>query len=256
MGSGTSHGVPMIGCNCSVCTSDNPLNRRSRPSIAVRSDSGAILIDTAPELRLQSIACGLNSLDAVLYTHSHADHLMGLDDLRRFNDISGRELPIYADAATLEDIQHAFRYVFTPTQAGGGKPRLSLHEIQPGMCFSLCGIDIESMYVYHGQLPVLSYLFTNPVSGSTAAYVTDVSRIPHESMQRLYGLSLLILDAVRYEPHPTHFGLWQALEIIEELKPELALLTHLSHRFDHNTLIQETPPHVAPAYDGLCITLL
>lgn len=243
----------MIGCDCAVCCSNDPRNKRTRPSIVVKSQVGAILIDTPPELRLQAIACNLRAIDAVLFTHTHADHLMGLDDLRRYNDLMGREIPVYGDAQTLEDIRRVFRYVFMQTQAGGGKPRLQLFEVQPQM--ELCGLHIEAFYVLHGSLPVLAYRFNDPQTKRSAAYVTDVSFIPDEAMTKLFGLDLLIIDAVRYEPHPTHFGLWQTLEIIEQLRPQQALLTHLSHRFDHATLCAETPAHVNPAYDGQIIRL-
>ncbi|CCW35951.1 metal-dependent hydrolase, beta-lactamase superfamily I [Chthonomonas calidirosea] len=253
LGSGTSHGVPMIGCDCAVCRSNDPRNKRTRPSIAVKGPNGTILVDTPPELRLQAIACNLRTVDAVLFTHTHADHLMGLDDLRRYNDLMGKEIPIYGDASTLEDIRRVFRYVFIETQAGGGKPRLQLFEVQSPM--ELCGLIVEAFYVLHGHLPVLAYRFRNPQTQSCMAYVTDVSHIPPEAMEKLYHLDLLIIDAVRYDPHPTHFGLWQTLEVIEQLQPKQALLTHLSHHFDHTTLCAETPAHVNPAYDGQVIRL-
>ncbi len=248
LGSGTSHGVPMIGCECQVCLSDNPCNKRTRPSIAVAGPSGVILIDTSPELRLQAIACGLKRVDAVLITHTHADHIFGMDDLRRFNDLSNSEIPLYGVPETLEDIQRIFRYIFVPTQAGGGKPRLTLHPLPEQM--ELCGLHVRTFVVMHGALPVQAFRFTDPHTGRSAAYVTDVNFIPPEAEQHLHNLDLLILDAVRYEPHSTHFGLWQALEAVEKLQPRQTLLTHLSHHFDHQTLTNQTPPNVAPACDG------
>lgn len=253
LGSGTSHGVPMIGCDCAVCRSTDPHNRRMRPSIVVRGSGGAILVDATPELRLQSLAVDLQRVDAVLITHTHADHIMGLDDLRRFNDLADAEIPVYGDPDALEDIRRIFRYIFITTQAGGGKPRLTLHPLLPQ--FELCGLQIETFVVMHGNLPVQSYRFTDPQTGGSAAYVTDVSQIPPEAMAKLHNLDLLLLDAVRYDPHPTHFGLYQALDVIGELKPRRALLTHLSHRFDHAVLSGETPEHVDPAYDGQRIVL-
>jgi phosphoribosyl 1,2-cyclic phosphate phosphodiesterase len=253
MGSGTSHGVPMIGCDCDVCRSDNPKNRRMRPSITVTTDSGVILVDTTPELRLQALATDLGRVDAVLITHTHADHIMGLDDLRRFNDMADREIPVYGTAENLNDIRRIYGYIFTQTQAGGGKPRLTLHELQPE--FELCGLHIRSFPVMHGRITVQAYRFDDPATGHSAAYVTDVNFIPPDSMDQLHNLDLLLLDAVRYEPHVTHFGLYQALDVIAELQPKQALLTHLSHRFDHATVTAETPPHVAPAYDGQIIVL-
>src|SRR5579884_621084 len=218
LGSGTSHGVPMIGCDCAVCRSENPKNKRTRPSILVRNAGHAILVDTTPELRLQALVNDVRRVDAVLFTHTHADHIFGLDDLRRFNDLSGEEIPIYGDSATLADIRRIYPYVFTETQAGGGKPRLSLHEVERQ--FELFGLRIRSFYVQHGSLPVLAYRFDQPGDPpKSAAYVTDVSYIPPESFAELADLDLLILDAVRFEPHPTHFGLYQALDVALRLKP-------------------------------------
>lgn len=253
LGSGTSHGVPMIGCHCEVCRSKNPKNHRMRPSIVVEGPDGTILVDTTPELRLQSISAGLNRIDAVLITHTHADHIFGMDDLRRFNDLCGHDIPVYGSQSVLEDIRRIYRYVFIETQAGGGKPRLSLKPVAPSM--EVCGLHIACFTVLHGRLEVQSYRFTDPATGKSFAYVTDVSTIPESEMRHLVGLDLLILDAVRYEPHPTHFGLYQALEVIARVNPGTALLTHLSHHFDHDKLSSETPPHVDPAYDGQIITL-
>ena len=251
LGSGTSHGVPMIGCDCAVCHSINPKDRRFRSSITVTTDTltnpadaespdssdGAetILVDTTPELRLQALAADLRRVDAVLFTHTHADHIMGLDDLRRFNDLRNVAIPVYGTADTLADIRRIFPYIFGATlQEGGGKPRLELREIEP--TFALFGLDIQAFYVMHGKLPVLAYRFDQParatgnqiLAARSFAYVTDVNHISDDAMQQLRGLDLLILDAVRYEPHSTHYGFYQALEIIAELQPANALLTHLS----------------------------
>lgn len=256
LGSGTSHGVPMIGCDCAVCRSDNPKNRRFRPSVLIRNGNEHLLIDTTPELRLQALTFDVRRLDAVLFTHTHADHLFGLDDLRRFNDITDREIPVYGDAATQADIRRAYDYIFKETQAGGGKPRLTLHDVLPE--FTLCGLRVQSFYVLHGRLPVLAYRFhsaDDPGTPRSFAYVTDVSHIPPESMEKLYGLDILFLDAVRFDPHPTHFGLYQALDVIAELKPRRAYLTHLSHHFDHDAVNAQLPSHVELAYDGLTLPL-
>ena len=249
LGSGTSHGVPMIGCQCAVCLSTNPSNRRFRPSILVRHDGKAILVDTTPELRLQALNFDVRQVDAVLYTHTHADHIMGLDDLRRFNDLSGREMPVYGDDATLADIRRIYPYIFRETQVGGGKPRLTLHTIERD--FTLFGLRIRSFYVFHGRLPVLAYRFDEQPGGRSAAYVTDVSSIPPEALELMRGLDVLILDAVRFEPHPTHFGLYQALEVIAEVTPRQAYLTHLSHHFDHDVVNATLPDNVRLAHDGL-----
>lgn len=257
LGSGTSHGVPMIGCDCAVCRSVNPRNKRLRPSILVRNDGGAILVDTTPELRLQALANDVRRVDAVLMTHSHADHIFGMDDLRRFNDMTDAEIPVYGDERTLADIRRIYEYIFKPTQAGGGKPRLTLHPVAPQ--FELLGLQIQSFHVLHGNLPVTAYRFDRPAGANRpalrAAYVTDVSHIPDDALLRLENLDLLLLDAVQFEPHPTHFGLYQALDVIAQVKPRHALLTHLSHHFDHDAVNAQLPENVALAFDGMRISL-
>jgi phosphoribosyl 1,2-cyclic phosphate phosphodiesterase len=256
LGSGTSHGVPMIGCACEVCRSENPKNQRFRPSILVRHGGKAILVDTTPELRMQALAFDVRQVDAVFFTHTHADHIMGLDDLRRFNDLSGQELPVYGDSETLADIRRIFPYIFRETPVAGGKPRLTLHTMEPE--FDLFGLRIHAFTVFHGKLPVLAYRFDAVgeqsevrEAGRSVAYVTDVNSIPPEAMEKLRGLDVLILDAVRFEPHATHFGLYQALDVIAELKPAQAYLTHLSHHFDHEKVNAQLPDNVRLAYDGL-----
>ncbi len=245
LGSGTSHGVPMIGCACEVCTSPDPKNRRFRPSITVESGGHVILVDTTPELRMQSLAFGLSRVDAVLITHTHADHIFGLDDLRRFNDLSGEVIPVYGDSRSLDDIRRIFPYIFNPPQQGGGTPKIDLRTVPES--FDLFGVHIESFPVMHGSLPVLAYRFND------IAYVTDTNHIPDESMAKLGGLDLLILDAVRYSPHSTHYGLWEAVEIAERLQAKQVLFTHLSHHFEHAKTNSELPFHMQLAYDGQII---
>ena len=245
LGSGTSHGVPMIGCTCSVCRSSNPRNQRARPCILLELPEGNVLVDTPPELRLQCIRFGVDRVDAVLYTHAHADHLFGLDDLRRFNEIRGCAIPVYAEPEVLETIQRAFAYIFLPTPAAGGKPQLELHPIH-GMLL-LCGARIEPLRVYHGQLPILAFR----VGGF--AYVTDVSLIPPETEARLQGLQWLFLDAVRYEPHPTHYCLDEALKVVRQLRPQRAAFVHLSHDYDHDVVNASLPDGIELAYDGMVV---
>jgi phosphoribosyl 1,2-cyclic phosphate phosphodiesterase len=247
LGSGTSHGVPMIGCHCAVCTSSNPKNRRFRPSIAVENQGRVILVDTTPELRMQALAFGLERVDAVLFTHTHADHVFGLDDLRRFNDLMRAEIPVYGDEATLADIRRVFPYIFTETPPAGGKPRLTLHPMPEE--FDLCGVHIQAFYVMHGTLPVLAFRF------DAFGYVTDTNHVPHEAMAKLRGLKVLILDAVRFDPHVTHFGLWQAVEVAKQLAAERTLFTHLSHHFDHDAVNAQLPAGMELAYDGQTIEL-
>ncbi len=243
LGSGTSHGVPMIGCGCAVCRSDDPCNKRLRPSILVENEQRSIVVDTTPDFRQQALRQGLQRVDAVLITHTHADHIFGMDDLRRFNDLMGTPITVYGSEQSLADIRRIFQYVFVPTQHGGGKPRLIL-QVVPDR-FELFGMEITAIPVLHGTLPVLGYRL------DSIAYVTDVSYIPPESMALLRNLEVLILDTVRPKPHATHFGLAQALEVIEQLTPRRAFLTHLSHHYEHQATNERLPDGVRLAYDGL-----
>lgn len=251
LGSGTSHGVPMIGCECAVCRSTDPRNKRLRPSILVTADDGAnILVDTPPEMRLALLASQVKRLDAILYTHSHADHIFGLDDVRTFNYRTGKAMPVYAEPSVLDDLRRIYAYIFKPTQAGGGKPQVELHSIAPNQPLLLHGVDILPLRVSHGRLPILAYKF-----GPRFAYVTDVSAIPPETWPHLENLDLLMLDAVRRAPHDTHFHLDAALETIALLQPKRTLLTHLSHDYDYAATNAELPPGVELAFDGQTIDL-
>lgn len=245
LGTGTSHGVPMIACDCPVCTSPDPRNHRTRCSLLVEREGASILVDTSPELRLQAIRAGLKRLDAVLFTHSHADHVFGLDDVRRFNDLQQSTLPCYADEGTLHDLRRIFRYVFVPTQKGGGKPRLELRPLDGRM--ELFGVPVLPLRVMHGELPITAYRF------GRAAYVTDVSLIPDEAAAELQDLDVLILDALRYRPHSTHFNIEQALAQVERLRPRRTLFTHLCHDVEHERTGRELPAGVELAYDGLVV---
>jgi phosphoribosyl 1,2-cyclic phosphate phosphodiesterase len=247
LGSGTSHGVPAIGCGCRVCTSPDPRDRRTRCGIVVRVGTATLLVDAPPELRLQVVRSCVPRVDAVLFTHSHADHIFGLDDVRRYNDALGADLPIHARLDVIHDLQRTFRYVFIETQAGGGKPRLALRPIE-GDRFEAAGVPVEAIPVYHGELPITGFRM------GRFAYVTDVSRLPEESMARLRGLELLILGAIRHAPpHPTHFTIGQALQVVETLQPRRTFLTHLTHEVQHAETEAGLPPGVRLAYDGLVL---
>ena len=251
LGCGTSHGVPMIGCDCDVCTSADPRNQRLRPAILVTAEDGAnILVDTPPEMRLALIASHVWRLDAILYTHSHADHIFGLDDVRTFNYRTQKAMPVYAEPDVLDDLRRIYAYIFKPTQAGGGKPQVDLYPLTPKQPLLLHGLDILPLRVCHGKLPILAYKF-----GQRFAYVTDVSAIPPETWPHLENLDLLMLDAVRREPHETHFHLDAALETIALLQPKRTLLTHLSHDYDYASTNAELPDGVELAFDGQTIDL-
>ncbi len=243
MGTGTSTGVPVIACDCPVCVSPDPRNRRYRTSAWVRDDRTSLLIDTPPEMRLQALERGLTRLDGVAFTHAHADHIFGLDDVRRFNFLQQAPMPIFGAADTLEDIRRIFSYVFTDTQTGGGKPSLDMRPVTGP--FTLGALAVTPIPIFHGQLPIFGYR----IGGF--AYVTDASAIPDASMDLLRNLDALVLGALRPRPHPTHFNIEQAVEVAQILQPRQTWLTHLTHDVDHATTNAELPPGIALGYDGL-----
>jgi phosphoribosyl 1,2-cyclic phosphate phosphodiesterase len=243
LGSGTSTGVPTLRCGCAVCTSADPRDRRLRPSLWLRYAGRSVVVDTTPDFRFQALRAGMSALDAVLFTHSHADHIMGLDDIRPFNFGRAEALPVYASAATLADLRRVFQYVFDASYTASAIPRIAAHELRGPV--DLFGVSFEPLEVLHGELPVLGYRF------GANAYVTDVSAIPEAARARLRGLDLLILDALRPRPHPTHFHLAAALEMVAELAPRRTYLTHIAHELGHAATEAGLPPGVHLAYDGL-----
>lgn len=250
LGSGTSNGVPVLGCDCAVCTSTDRRNWRTRPSVMLALPRGNVLFDTTPEMRLQLLRERVRMVHAIIFTHAHADHLLGLDDARAFPRFLGGPVPIYCEAETEEAIRRVFHYAFqdrTEALPPGYLPKIQFQRIAPGVAFEVLGQSILPIRLEHGRMRVLGFRMDR------LAYCTDVCRIPESSWPLLEGLDTLILDALRYEPHPTHFSLSEALAVIERLRPKRALLTHLSHAFDHETTESTLPPSVALAYDGLTI---
>jgi phosphoribosyl 1,2-cyclic phosphate phosphodiesterase len=243
LGSGTSTGVPVIGCRCRVCTSTDPRNRRLRPGLKLETGGGTLLVDTPTDLRLQALRFGLDRLDGVIFTHSHADHIFGLDDIRIFNFRQRRPIPCYGSGETLAAIRRAFAYAFETGQEGGGKPQLDLIEVREP--FSVLGRRVEPVPVWHGEMEVFGYRF------GPFAYVTDCNRIPEESYARLQGVEVLILDALRYRPHPTHFSIADAVEAAARIGARRTILTHLAHEVDHAAPEFPLPPGVELGYDGL-----
>jgi phosphoribosyl 1,2-cyclic phosphate phosphodiesterase len=246
LGTGTSVGVPRIGCDCSVCRSPDPRNQRLRCSLLVEHRDRAILVDTTPDLRTQALRQGLQRLDAVLFTHAHADHLHGLDDVRCFCLDRSEPLPCYADARTRERIEVVFDYAFQDDHLSS-VPQIVLRPAEEE--FELWGLRVQPIPVLHGRLPILGFRL------GPFAYVTDCSAIPAPSMARLRGVEILVLDALRYREHPTHFNVDQALSAIAALKPRQAWLTHLAHDLDHEPADAKLPPSVRLAYDGLILDL-
>jgi phosphoribosyl 1,2-cyclic phosphate phosphodiesterase len=245
LGTGTSHGVPMIGCRCPVCRSDDPRDQRTRPSILVTLPSSArVLVDTATDLRTQALRFGIDRVDAVLFTHSHADHIFGLDDTRRFNVLTGRPLPLFADGPTLADLRRVFAYAFSPMPLdGGGVPALSLFRIAGP--FSLFGHEVLPVPVLHGRRSILGFRL------GRFAYLTDCSAIPETSWPLLEGLDVVVVDALRDRPHPTHFTVAQAVEAARRIGARRTYLTHMCHDLGHAALCARLPADIQPAYDGL-----
>jgi phosphoribosyl 1,2-cyclic phosphate phosphodiesterase len=246
IGSGTSTGGPVLGCPCDTCRSDDPRDRRWRAGALIRSRDGAVVIDTGPEFRLQMLRAGVERLDAVLYTHAHIDHTAGLDDLRPYGFRSGRPMPLYASAETLERIRAQFSYIWDAVQEGGGLPRVELRAVDGP--FVAGGVEFVPVPAMHGKVPVLGYRF-----GATA-YLTDVSDLPPSSRALLAGLDTLVLGAVQRRPHTTHLNLERALALIRELGARRSYLTHLGHDFRHEETSRELPDGVELAYDGLTLT--
>jgi len=248
LGSGTSVGVPTIGCHCAVCSSSDPRDQRLRPSIYIRYGGHGILIDTTPDFRQQALRAKIERIDAILFTHSHADHIMGLDDVRPFNFRQGGEIPIFGSQETLENIQRCFRYIFDPRYAESAVPRLTVHTFNSAP-IQLFGLEFTPVRLCHGKGTVHGFRF------GPAAYLTDHSDIPEESMEQLGGLDVLFLDALRYKPHPTHSTVERSLQSVEKLAPRRAFFTHICHDLAHARTEEALPPNVRLAYDGLEITV-
>jgi phosphoribosyl 1,2-cyclic phosphate phosphodiesterase len=244
LGTGTSHGVPMIGCDCGTCRSADPRDRRLRPSLYIETAAGgALLVDAGPDLRAQALAYDIRRVDAILFTHGHADHILGLDEVRRFNALQRRAMPCYGDAETLGDIRTTFSYVFNPgTPKGGGLPQLELIAVDGP--FRVGGDRVVPVPVFHGQRPILGFRLGG------FAYLTDCSRIPDESWPLLEGLDLLVLDALRERPHPTHFSLAEAIETTRRIAPRRALFTHMCHDLGHAATCARLPAGMSLAHDG------
>lgn len=252
MGTGTSIGVPVVGCRCSVCMSDNPRNRRMRSGVLIRAPHGEMLIDAGPELRMQLVRERATLIRAAIFTHSHADHIMGIDDLRIFGFQLNDSVPLYCEEVVEEQIRQSFSYAFSDPSTHAHKyaaPRLRFERITEGQDFSLLGLNIRTIRLKHGELPILGFRIGN------VAFCTDVSTIPADSREQLKNLDVLVLNTLRHKPHPTHLHLDAALNLIRQLQPRQAYLTHMSHELDYDELLKELPPNVAPAYDGLRIAI-
>lgn len=246
LGTGTSNGIPVIGCECAVCHSVDPRDKRSRTSAVVRTGNATFLIDTATELRSQALDTGLNHVDAVLMTHAHADHTGGFDDLRRFNEVQQQHLPVYADPITAGMLRDRYAYTFVDAFSFyGGKPDLHLHEITGP--FEVLGHEIIPIPVLHGRLPITGYRIGD------LAYITDAKIIPDESLDLLKDLDVLVLNGLREREHPTHLSFGEATEVIQRLAPHRAYLVHLSHETSHQQAQSLLPEGIEIAWDGLTV---
>lgn len=236
-------GVPTIGCDCAVCTSEDARDRRTRPSVLVQYAGRNVLIDTTPDFREQAIREKIYRLDAVLYTHAHADHILGLDDLRPVSFRHASKIPLYASEQTGRMLQSVFKYIFDADYKYGSLARVELNTLNTGV--DLFGARFDVIKVIHGDVEIDGFRF------GSAAYLTDFSEIPESSLERLQDLDILFLDALRYKPHPTHSSVEQSLKIVDRLKPKRTFFTHISHDLPHESTNVALPDNVRLAHDGL-----
>lgn len=244
LGTGTSMGVPVIGCNCAVCTSSDLRNRRMRTSALITTATQNLLIDAGPDFRAQALLTGIDTIDAVLLTHSHFDHVAGLDDLRPLTmKRPGVSMPIYGSPKTLADVRERFAYAFNDhSSAGSTRPAMQLCPIESS--FNIDALTIHPVEVMHGTWTITGYRI------GRLGYITDASFIPAGAWSLLRDLDVLVLNALRYEPHPTHFSVDQALDVVAALRPRRTLLVHMNHSLDHATVNASLPTNVELAYDG------
>ncbi len=250
LGTGTSFGVPQIGCSCDVCQSSDPRDRRTRTGALLEADGSTLLIDTPPELRLQLLAAKVDHLDAVLYTHEHADHTHGIDDLRMFSLRRRAALPLYGPERTLEYLRGAFRYIFDDAvqpPVGTSKPVLSLYPLEANRATTIAGVSVLPLAFEHGFATVFGYRFGN------IAYLTDVKRIPDTSLHALRGVKTMVINALWWRPHPTHLSIDEAIATARAVGATRTLLTHLTHETGHADLAGRLPAGIEPAYDGLVL---
>lgn len=252
LGTGTSMGVPQIGCGCSVCRSQDPRDQRTRTSALVEVAGTSILIDTPPELRLQVLRAGVPGIDAVLYTHEHADHVHGIDDLRSFSLLRRAPLPLYGPESTIEYLRSGFRYIFDDAVVpipGTSKPQLTLHALTPNVPATIAGVEVLPIGFEHGRMTVFGYRI------GALAYITDVKRIGPDAMALLRDVRVLVLNALWWRPHPTHLSIDEAIAASRAIGAERTLLTHLTHETGHQELQARLPDGIEPGYDGLTVEI-
>ncbi|MGO1520477.1 MAG: MBL fold metallo-hydrolase [Sphingobacterium sp.] len=249
LGTGTSQGVPVIACPCEVCASEDPRDNRLRSSILIEYNNRTVLIDTGPDFRYQMLRRNVKRLDAVLMTHSHKDHIAGLDDVRAFNYLQEQSIPIFSNRHTHDRLRKEFYYAFSDHKYPG-VPQLELEEVEPGKPFQLYGKPVMPIEVMHFKMSVLGFRIDN------FAYITDAKTIPEESMKLLQGVEILVLNALQRDPHISHLTMAEAIDVSQAIAPKHTYLTHIGHRFGKHTDIESwLPAEIRPAYDGLTLNL-
>jgi phosphoribosyl 1,2-cyclic phosphate phosphodiesterase len=247
LGTGTSQGVPVIACDCKVCKSENPRDKRLRTSVLLEIGHLNIVIDSGPDFRYQVLRAGLRRLDAILFTHQHRDHIAGLDDVRSYNFLQKRAMPVYGNSHVIDQIKREFHYAFENKYPG--IPQLEIHEIR-NEPFRIENLTITPIQVLHHKLPVFGFRFGD------FTYITDANSIPEEEFHKITGTRVLVINALQKDDHISHFTLSEALDVIRRLRPDKAYLTHISHNLGpHKEISEELPPNVMLAYDGLSLTL-
>jgi phosphoribosyl 1,2-cyclic phosphate phosphodiesterase len=248
LGTGTSHGIPMIGCDCAVCRSDDRRNKRLRPSVLLETGNTCVLIDATPDFRTQALRAGIRQLDAVLLTHTHADHILGLDDLRAFTERTGRAMPVYGSTKSVADIQRIFPYAMTDTPTWPTLPSFSMRTVEPGQEFTIGEAKVRAIELPHGRGTVMGFVF-----GDEFAYLTDCSVVAPAIVQSLQGVTVLALDGLRHRPHPAHLTIKAAAAIAGQVGAKLTVLTHLCHEIEHISAERELPAAVRLACDEMQI---
>ena len=251
LGTGTSIGVPAIGCDCPVCASPDSFNKRRRASLYVEAAGLRVIIDTPPDFRDQVLTFKVKRLDAVLYTHSHVDHILGFDDIRRFNQVQKESIPVYGSSETLADILRIFPYINQPEKPGLSYPRVRLNAVDKP--FRIGGILIIPIPVRHAGISTYGYRLE--ADGRAIAYIPDCQGLDEEAMARLQGLKLIILDTLRRRPHPTHFSIYESVAVLQKLRAVQSYLTHISHDLDHRQTNAELPAEIRLAHDGLAVNV-
>ena len=252
LGTGTSFGIPQIGCSCAVCTSKDPRDRRRRTGVVVEANGATLLVDTPPELREALLDAGIGAVDAVLFTHDHADHTHGIDDLRALSGHGRGTLPIYGPTDVLERMRLKFDYIFDPLARpipGSSRPDLSLNVVEAGVAATVAGVSVLPLRFSHGPTDVFGYRF------GPLAYLTDVKAVPAAERDALRGLEVLVVNALFHRPHPTHLSIPEAVDVARAIGARRTYLTHLTHETGHAALLAELPAGIEPAYDGLVLTI-